>query len=225
MFGANAMEASRADGIRLRLDVWADVGCPWCYLGIHRLRRALDELGAAQTSDLQVRSFELDSAAPTEPVAITEIFARKHGVSPRDASRAEAAIERLAAAEGLPFSSDRLHGNSFDVHRVLQFANRQGRGVDFFETVQRRYFAADVNPFERDALIAVAAEVGLDGDAVREVLGGNAYADEVRRDEGAGRRLGVAGVPFVLLDERYAIPGAQSADAYAQAITQVTEER
>ena len=224
MSGIPAAEARRTGAGRLRLDVWADLGCPWCYLGIHRLRRALGELGAG-ASDLVLRSFELDPGAGAEPVTITEIFTRKHGVPPRDARQAEAAIAQLAMAEGLPFSRDRLHASSFDVHRVTQFANRQGRGAGFFETVQRRYFAGEINPFEHESLIAVAAETGLDGDAVREVLGGDAYADEVRRDERAGRRLGIAGVPFVLVDQRYAIPGAQSADAYARALTQVMEER
>jgi predicted DsbA family dithiol-disulfide isomerase len=225
MTGAHAVEAPRADAGRLRLDVWADLGCPWCYLGIHRLRRALDELGVRDDSGLVLRSFELDPGAGAEPVTITEIFTRKHSVSPRDARQAEAAIAQLAMAEGLPFSSDRLYASSFDVHRVLQFAKLQGHGTGFFETAQRRYFAGEINPFEHQSLIAVAAEVGLDGDAVREVLAGDAYTDEVRRDENAGRRLGITGVPFVLVDQRYAIRGAQSADAYARAISQVMEER
>jgi predicted DsbA family dithiol-disulfide isomerase len=217
--------APRTDTVRLRLDVWTDLGCPWCYVAIHRLRRAVDEVGLAADTDLVLRSFELDPGAPAEPVTIMEIFTRKHGVSPREALQAEARIQELAAAEGLPFTSDRPHANSFDVHRVLQFANRQGRGVDFFETAQRRYFAGQINPYEHDSLIAVAVETGLDGDEVRAILTGNAHAGDVRRDEDAGHRLGVTGVPFVLLDEGYAIAGAQSAEAYARAVTRVMEQK
>jgi predicted DsbA family dithiol-disulfide isomerase len=209
---------------RLRLDIWTDLGCPWCYLGMHRLRSALTDVGLTDDTDLVPRSFELDPQAPTEPITITEIFTRKHGVSASQASQAEARIQRMATTEGLPFTSDRPHANSFDVHRVLQFANRQGRGVDFFETIQRRYFAGEINPYDHKNLIAVAVDAGLDGDQVREVLAGDAYADEVRRDENSGRGLGITGVPFVLLDQRYAIAGAQPAESYARALTQVMKE-
>jgi predicted DsbA family dithiol-disulfide isomerase len=223
MSGAHAVEAPREHAVQLRLDVWIDLGCPWCYLGIHRLRRALDELGVV--TDLVLRSFELDPGAPVEPVTIPEIFTGKHGGSPQDALQAEARIQKLAAAEELPFTSERLHANSFDVHRVLQLANRQGRGVDFFESAQRRYFAGQINPYEHDSLIAIAVEIGLPGELVREVLAGDAYADDVRRDEDAGRRLGITGVPFVLIDQRYAITGAQSAKAYARVIADVLEKK
>ena len=224
MSDAHAVEDRRAERVRLRLDVWTDLGCPWCYLAIHRLRHALDETGATDHTDLVLRSFELDPAASTEPTTIMEIFTRKHGVSAGEASQAEAAIRQLAAAEGLPFTSERPHANSVDVHRVLQLANRHGRGVEFFETVQRRYFAGQLDPYRHDNLVAVAVETGLDGDRVRAVLAGDAYLAEVRRDEDAGHRLGITGVPFVLLDQRYAVAGAQTAEAYARAISQVREE-
>jgi predicted DsbA family dithiol-disulfide isomerase len=225
MSSTQAIETPPADAVLLGLDMWTDLGCPWCYLGIHRLRHALDHLGVTDRTNLVLRSFELDPNATAEPMTIPEIFTRKHGLSARDAVQAEARIQKLAAAEGLPFSSDRLHANSFDVHRVLQLANEHGRGVEFFETVQRRYFAGQINPYEHDTLIAVAVETGLEGDVVRAALAGNGYAAQVRADENLGRSLGITGVPFVLLDQRYAIAGAQSADAYARAISQALEQK
>ena len=225
MQGIHAAATAPAEAVRLRLDVWTDLGCPWCYVGIHRLRRALDDPGLRGTSDLVLRSFELHPGAPSEPVSIPEIFTRTHGGTRQDAVRAEAGMRQLAASEGLPFTIERPHANSFDVHRVLQFADRLDRGVEFFETVQRRYFAGQINPYEHDSLTAVAVETGLDGAQVRDVLAGNAYADEVRRDEDAARRLGITGVPFVLIDHRYAIAGAQPVDAYARAIAQVMADK
>lgn len=109
-------------------------------------------------------------------------------------------VPRTAAAEGRPSTSERLHANTFDVHRVLRLANRQGRGIEFFETVQRRCFAGQLNPYEHDSLLAA----------------------DVRHDEDTGRRPGITGVPFVLLDQRYAIAGAQSAEVYARAVEQLT---
>jgi predicted DsbA family dithiol-disulfide isomerase len=93
----------------------------------------------------------------------------------------------------------------------------------FFETVQKRFFAGEINPYDHVSLTAVAVEAGLDGDEVRAVLGGDSYAQQVRRDERRARELGVTGVPFVLLDQRYAVAGAQSIDAYARAISRARE--
>jgi predicted DsbA family dithiol-disulfide isomerase len=205
--------------------MWADLGCPWCYLGVHRLHRAVDTLGVGGSVELVLRSFELDPGASSEPVTISEIFTRKHGLSAQDARRAEERMAQLAAVEGLPFTSERRHANSFDVHRVLQLANRHGRGVEFFEAVQRGYFAGELNPFDNDSLVAVAVAAGLERDLVGEVVAGDAYTEDVRGDEDAGRRLGISGVPFVVLNGRYAIAGAQSSEVYAQAIRQSLENR
>jgi predicted DsbA family dithiol-disulfide isomerase len=191
MSAAHATQPLHEDVTKVRLEMWADLGCPWCYLGIHRLHRAVDTLGVGGSVELVLRSFELDPGTSSEPVAISEIFTRKHGLSVQDARRAEERMAQLAGAEGLPFTSERRHANSFDVHRVLQLANRHGRGVE--------------------------------SDLVGEVLAGDAYAEDVRGDEDAGRRVGISGVPFVVLNGRYAIAGAQSSEVYAQAIRQSLE--
>lgn len=202
---------------RLTVEVWTDLGCPWCYLGIHRLRGAVGRAGAAGIR-LTLRSFELDPNASAEPISIPEIFIRKHGLPVQAAMQAEAAMRDQATAEGLPFTTDRVHANSFDAHRVLQLANRHGAGTSFFETLQKRYFAGEINPYDHARLTDVAVEAGLDGDEVRAALAGDSYTRQVRRDEQRARELGVTGVPFVLLDQRFAVAGAQSIDAYVQAI-------
>ncbi|MFJ8689617.1 DsbA family oxidoreductase [Micromonospora wenchangensis] len=218
---ATVMNTPPAAG-RLTVEVWTDLGCPWCYLGIHRLRHAMDRTGTAGIT-LMLRSFELDPDASAEPMTIPEVFTRKHGLPAQAAMQAEAAMRDRAAAEGLPFTTDRSHANSFDVHRVLQLANRHGAGTAFFETVQTRFFAGEINPYDHASLTTVAGEVGLDGDEVRTVLAGDSYAQQVRHDERRARELGVTGVPFVLLDQRFAVAGAQSTDAYAQAIARARE--
>ncbi|WFE55829.1 DsbA family oxidoreductase [Micromonospora sp. WMMD712] len=220
---ATVTNAPPATG-QLTVEVWTDLGCPWCYLGSHRLRHAMNRAGAAGIT-LMLRSFELDPDASAEPMTIPEILTRKHGLPTQAAMQAEAAMQAQAAAEGLPFSTDRVHANSFDVHRVLQLANRHGAGAVFFETVQKRYFAGETNPYDHTSLTEVAVEVGLDGDEVRAVLASDSYAQQVRRDERRARELGVTGVPFVLLGQRFAVAGAQSIDAYAQAISRARESR
>lgn len=202
------------------IEVWSDLGCPWCYVGKHRLQEAIAGRTDGDRFELRLRSFELNPGAPTTPETIESAFIRSHGGDAQIVVQAERRIQALAQSEGLPFSVDRLNANTFDFHRVFQFAQDQGVGLEFFSLVQDRFFAGDLNPFAADSLSAAGAEVGLSADRVREVLAGDEYADAVREDIEEGRRLGVQGVPFAVFDRRLAASGAQSVNGYAQALAQ-----
>jgi predicted DsbA family dithiol-disulfide isomerase len=206
------------------IEVWTDLGCPWCYVGKHRLQAAIAQRPDADRFELRLRSFELNPGAPTTPETIESAFLRSHGGTAQVVVQAERRIQALAQSEGLAFSLDRLNANTFDFHRVFQFAQEQGVGIEFFSLVQDRYFAGDLNPFAPDALAAAGAEVGLSEDRVREVLSGDEYAAAVREDVGEGRRLGVQGVPFTVFDRRLAASGAQSVRGYAQALAQTVAQ-
>jgi predicted DsbA family dithiol-disulfide isomerase len=202
------------------IEMWTDLGCPWCYVGKHRLQAAIDRRPDAARFSLRLRSFELNPDAPREPETIERAFARSHG----DASavlEAEQRVKALAESEGLPFSLERLNANTFDVHRVLQHAEERGLGTAFFTTLQDRFFAGAVDPFDPDVLVHVARSVGLDGDRVREVLDGDEHADAVRADRRDGAALGLTGVPFVVVDRQLAAPGAQSVEVYGQMLDRV----
>jgi predicted DsbA family dithiol-disulfide isomerase len=127
----------------------------------------------------------------------------------------------MARKEGLEYSLDRLNANTFNLHRVVQYANDQGGGFEFFSDVQDGFFAGSLNPFAPDVLAGVAETVGLDGQRVREILASNEYADRVRADRREGVKLGATGVPFVVLDRRVAAQGAQKVAGYAQLLEQV----
>ena len=213
------MEGTQAEkSAPVVVEVWADLGCPWCYIGKHRLDEAIDRRPDADRFAVKIRSFELDPDAPHEPEAIESAYIRSHGGNTAGVRAAEGRAQALARREGLPFELDRLHANTFDLHRVLHYADEAGRGSAFFSLVQDQYFAGDLNPFAADALAEAAESVGLSGARVREILVGDEYADAVRADMREGRDLGARGVPFTVFDRRLASSGALTVDGYARAL-------
>lgn len=212
---------------RLRLDVWADVVCPWCYVGAARLAAAIEAEGLADRVELVPRAFELDPDAATTPRLVLEHLAHKFGgllagsSAMLDQVRAmEAQVRDLAVAEGLPYELDRATANTHDAHRLTALARRHGQGAAYFDALQRAYFAgASDDPFGRASLLAVADEVGLPAAAARAVLDSDQYGDDVRRDQAEAAALGVRGVPFVVVAGRYGVSGAREVAVYRQALT------
>jgi predicted DsbA family dithiol-disulfide isomerase len=205
---------------RLRVDLWTDLVCPWCYVGKKRLETAIDKSEFAGRVDLVLHSFELDPGAAAEPTSVTEMLAKKYGRTPEDAARVEGQIKGLAEAEGLPFSSDRLNANTLAVHRLMKLAEQSGVANEFFTAAQRGYFSGEENPFDEETLIRAAVEAGVPEADAREVLAGDAFTEEVRRDEALGKQLGVTGVPFTVFDARLGAAGAQSVEVYLSALQQ-----
>ena len=206
------------------IEMWTDLGCPWCYVGKHRLQTAIDQRPDAERFEIRLRSFELNPDAPAEPETIESAFIRSHGGDASVVLDAERRIQALARREGLAFSLDRLNANTFDFHRLVHYANAQGHGLEFFSAVQDRFFAGDVNPFDPNVLVEIAESVGLSGSRVREVLDGDEYADAAHADRDEGAALGLTGVPFVVFDQRVAAPGAQSVEVYSQILDQVASK-
>ncbi|GAA3549056.1 hypothetical protein GCM10022222_35840 [Amycolatopsis ultiminotia] len=214
-------QPTQSAGSRVVIEVWSDLGCPWCYVGKHRLQAAIAQRPDAARFELVMRSFELDPGAPQEPEKNEKSFIRAHGGTAADVLRAERRMQALAREEGLEFSLDRLNATTFDLHRVVQYAHDHGRGLEFFSDLQNGFFAGALNPYDPDTLAGAAETIGLDGQRVREILAGNEYAKRVRADRTEGLELGATGVPFVVLDRRVAVPGAQQVPVYGQLLEQV----
>jgi len=210
---------------RLRIDLWTDLGCPWCYIGTHRLRTAIAWSGLKDRVDLVLRSFELDPDTPEEPASVADVLTGTHGATSEDAQRMDQRIQQLATAEGLPFSRERRHANTLTVHRVLQLARRHGVADPFFTALQRGHFAGTLDPFAAQTLVEVATQAGLPEREAADVIAGEAFADEVRRDEAEARALGVTGVPFTVFDRRFAVSGAQSVEVDVSALQQAFGDR
>jgi len=205
------------------IEVWADLGCPWYYIGKHRLQRAIEARPDADRFQLKIRSFELNPDSPKTPEPIADVFVRKHGGDPSMVVEAERRIQAIAHGEGLGFDLDRLNANTFDLHRVMQFAEQSGKGLEFFSQIQDRFFCGEIDPYGADVMVETAQSLGLDGDRVREVLAGDEFAADVWADASEGAALGAQGVPFTVFGRRIATSGAQSVAAYSQALDQVVE--
>jgi predicted DsbA family dithiol-disulfide isomerase len=218
-----ARSATRTDE-RLRIDLWSDVVCPWCYLGATRLRKAIDAHPRAAEIDLVFHAFVLDPTAPTEAHPNLEYLAAKLGLTAERAEELEAGVAERAAEEGLPYTAHRPHANTFDIHRLLAHASAtSGEAEPLATTVQRELFSGGRNVFDHAVLADLAAEVGLDRAAAAEVLAGDAHADDVRADIDDARSIGVRGVPFVVLAGRLGVSGASAVHGYAQAIDKAWE--
>jgi predicted DsbA family dithiol-disulfide isomerase len=214
---------SMAEQTPVVVEVWADLGCPWCYVGKHRLQRAIDARPDAGRFQVKIRSFELNPDSPKEPEPITDVFMRKHGGDPSLVLQAEKRIQAIAHREGLEFDLDRLNANTFDLHRVMHLAEQSGQGLAFFSQIQDRFFSGEIDPYDAQVMVEVAQSVGVDGDRVREVLAGEDFSADVRADASEGAALGAQGVPFTVFGRRIAASGAQSVTAYGQALDQVVE--
>jgi predicted DsbA family dithiol-disulfide isomerase len=207
----------------LRLDVWSDIACPWCYIGRHRLAQAVREFNRPVT--VVWRSFELDPAAPrTRETAVSHVhrLSNKYGVSERQAQAMIDRVVTIGRDEGIEFDFDRIRpGNSFDAHRLLQLARSQDLelAATLAERLFRGYFAEGLPIGDPRALIAPAVEVGLDADQVAAVLGSDAHADDVRADEDEAAGLGIDGVPFFVVDGRYGVAGAQPPELLREVFT------
>jgi predicted DsbA family dithiol-disulfide isomerase len=198
----------------MMVEVWSDVVCPWCYLGQRRLEQALESFEHADVVEVVYRSFELDpTAAPGATVPTVELLASKYGMSVEQADDAQRQMEQRAAGDGLDFHLDGLRsGNTRDAHRLLQLAKDRGRQVELAERLHRAYFVEQASVFEAGPLADLAVDVGLDRTEVERVLAGSDYGDEVDADEEMARAFGANGVPFFVIDRKFAISGAQPAE-------------
>ncbi|WP_405797822.1 DsbA family oxidoreductase [Streptomyces longwoodensis] len=209
----------------MRVEIWSDIACPWCYVGKARFEKALAAFPHRDQVEVVHRSFELDPGRAKDDVQpVITMLSRKYGLSEEQARAGEDNLGAQAAAEGLAYRTrGRDHGNTFDLHRLLHLAKEHGRQDELIQVLYRANFAEERSLFTEgdDRLVELAVEAGLDADAVRAVLADPAaYADEVRADEREAAELGANGVPFFVLDRKYGVSGAQPAEVFAQALTQ-----
>ncbi|MER5217139.1 DsbA family oxidoreductase [Streptomyces sp. NPDC002838] len=214
----------------MRVEIWTDIACPWCYVGKARFDKALEAFPHRDQVEVVHRSFELDpSLAKGDIQPVITMLTKKYGMSEAQAQAGEENLGAQAAAEGLEYRTrGRDNGSTFDMHRLLHLAKEQGKQDELIQILYRANFAEERSVFSEgdERLVELAVEAGLDADAAREVLADpTAYADEVRADEREAAELGANGVPFFVLDRKYGVSGAQPAEAFAQALTQAWGER
>lgn len=213
---------------KLRIDIWSDIACPWCYVGKRRLEQALARFSHRDDVEVVWRAFELDPSAPRvrDPSqSYAERLARKYGTTP---PQAQAMIDRMvdtAAGDGLALRFDHIRpGNTFDAHRLLHLAHERGVQDALKERLLRAYLTEGQAIGEPDVLAPLACEVGLDEREVADLLAGDRCAAEVRQDEALARELGISGVPFFVLAGRLGVSGAQPTDVLLGALDRAWRE-
>lgn len=210
----------------IRIDIVSDVVCPWCVIGLGALDQAIDRVSDVATVDVAFHPFELNPDMPPEGENVAEHIARKYGATPEQSAANRARIRDSAAAFGFEMrsgSESRIY-NTFDAHRLLHWAAEQGKQRALKERLFRLYFTEGGNPSDIDALVAAAADVGLDGEAARDVLASDRYADAVRAKERHWHAQGINAVPAFIINDKYLLMGGQPPEAFERALRKVARE-
>ena len=215
--------------MHVKVEIWSDVVCPWCYVGKRRFEAALARFPHRDDVEVVWRSFELDPAAPPAPAEAgrqAAHLAAKYGRSLAQAQGMLDSMTETAAAEGLDFRFDLMRaGSTFDAHRLLHLARARGVQDAVKERLDRATFSEGLRVSDHEQLVAVVAEAGLDPDEARAVLASDRYADDVRADEAQAAAYGISGVPFFVVDGRYGVSGAQPAELLLQALETAWRDR
>jgi predicted DsbA family dithiol-disulfide isomerase len=207
------------------IDFISDVVCPWCALGATALEQAIENVAGEVSVELTYKPFELNPDMPAVGENAVEHLMRKYGRTAEDVAAGKAM--QIARGNALGFTFDlekRSHFyNTFDAHRLLTWALREGRQVALKKALLRAYFTDGQNPSDRETLVRLAAEVGLDAEAAREVLASGAFATEVRDLEEFYRERGINSVPAMVLNGRHLVSGSQSVEYYEQMLRQMAQ--
>lgn len=214
----------------MRIDVWSDIACPWCYIGKRNLERGIAETADDEDApdvDVVYRSFELSPDTPADFVGGEADYLVAHkGVTHEQAQQMLDRVTAVAAEAGLTYRFDALHHtNTARAHELLHFAKVHGRQREMAERLMSAYFTEGRHLGRDDELVVLAEEVGLDAAEARTALESGHFTDAVRGDQAQAQAYGITGVPFFVIDGKYGVSGAQPPAAFAQIARQVWAER
>jgi predicted DsbA family dithiol-disulfide isomerase len=210
----------------MRVEIWSDVMCPFCYIGKRRFEKALALFPYKDAVVVEWKSFQLDPSIQSEPgKTINQYLAERKGWSLEQARQINSQVTETAATLGLHYDFDKaIVANSFDAHRFAHLAAGHGLGDAAEEALFRAYFTEGRDVSDHNILAQLGLEIGLDIAEVKQALEGNDYAADVRKDISEAESLGARGVPFFVLDRKYAVSGAQPEDTFARALEQAFAE-
>ncbi|AMR30374.1 disulfide bond formation protein DsbA [Mucilaginibacter sp. PAMC 26640] len=210
----------------MKVEIWSDVMCPFCYIGKRRFEDALQQFDHKEQVEIEWKSFQLNPDMQTDPsVNISQYLADVKGWTLEYAQNMNAHVTEMAAEVGLTYDFDRaVVANSFKAHRFTHFAKQHGLGDAAEEALFKAYFTLGKNTDDIDTLAGLGEEIGLDRDEVIGVLGSNAFADDVKHDIAEAGELGIRGVPFFVMNGKYAVSGAQAVPVFTQTLDKAFEE-
>jgi len=207
----------------MKIEIWSDVDCPYCYIGFTRMQKAIGTFKFREEVELITHSFELEPDIPVNGGETQhQAVMRKYRQTSSGAQHILDQASMHATQTGLKINWDSvITTNTFDAHRLLHYAKTLGKDLELKEKIFRAYFTEGQHIGDKETLIALAAELGIEA---REVVEGNEYSDEVRKDERDAQQIGVRSVPYFLFDDKYAITGAQSEESFAELLQEIWEK-
>ncbi|GGB44594.1 thioredoxin domain-containing protein [Virgibacillus dakarensis] len=210
----------------MKIEIWSDFVCPFCYMGKRRLEKALEKFSHKDAVTIEYKSYELDPNAEKNPgKTIHELMAKKFGSTVEKAKSMNDNMAKQAAELGLVYNFDTMqHTNTLDAHRVAKYAEEKDKGNEMTERLLKAYFTDSKHIGDPQTLIELAGDVELDPDAIHTLLQSDNYLAKVRADEEEAKQIGVQGVPFFVFNEKYAVSGAQPTEVFTEVLAKVWEE-
>jgi len=207
----------------MKVEIWSDVVCPWCYIGKRRFEaaKAAFEEEAGDTIEVVYRPFMLDPTAPQDPLPVRAVYEKKFG-GPQQAEEILERVTAEAAGEGLGFRMDiALRANTLAAHRLLVLAEQKGCQIELKERLMAAYFTEGIDVADVDQLVDFAVEVGMDAETARAWLEGDGGRAEVAESLEFAADNGLTSVPTYVFDRRVALPGAQSPETFARVLSRI----
>ncbi|HVS93474.1 MAG TPA: DsbA family oxidoreductase [Mucilaginibacter sp.] len=211
---------------KMKIEIWSDVMCPFCYIGKRRFESAMNQFGHKDQLEVEWKSFQLNPYMKTDPsVNINQYLAEAKGITADHARQLNDYVTGMAAKEGLKYDFDKaIVANSFDAHRLSRLAKRHGLSDEMEEALFKAYFTEGKNTDDKQTLVDLGAAVGLDRDEIIQMLESDAFADKVKHDIAEAQYLGIQGVPFFVLNNKYGISGAQEVPAFSETLEKAFSE-
>ena len=210
----------------MKIELWSDFGCPFCYIGKKRFEKALNKFAHKDTVEVIYKAYQLDPNAPKVMVGAPNVnFAKGHNTTPAAATEKFKMFVEQAKTVGLKYDYENIKlTNTFDAHRVAKWANTLGLEAKLTDRFMSAYFQEGLNLADSNVLVKLGLEVGLDEKGLKDVVGSNQFADLVREQIQEGRQVGVQGVPFFVLNNKYGVSGAQAEEYFSQVLDQLWKE-
>ena len=210
----------------MKVNIWSDVRCPFCYIGKRKFEMALEKFPHKDDVNISWHSFELDPTLQTNTdINSLQYFSEIKGIPVSQAKQMQQQVANIAKEVGIEFNNDKaVVANSFNAHRLIQFAKSKGLGNEIEEELFKAHFTEGKNIDDIEDLVQTGISIGLDEKEVRDILASDAFSKEVKQDEMQAQSLGIRGVPFFILNNKYAVSGAQSPDTFLEVLEQTWEE-
>ncbi|MFV0390477.1 MAG: DsbA family oxidoreductase [Paludibacteraceae bacterium] len=206
----------------MKVEIWSDVACPFCYIGKRHFEKALSEFADRDKVEIEWKSYLLDPDyvyKPENPESEAVYIANRKGISMDEALRMFTSVTQMASKAGLKYDFEKMIvANTFNAHKIIQLAKSKTLGSEAEERFFKAFFVDGENLNEEETLVRLGVEIGLTAEDVSNALTADTYAFEVNKDIREARQIGVSGVPFFVFDRKYAVSGAQAVEVFLQSL-------